>query len=79
MVGTAPNAALRVRRFDVRSIFQDPMTSLNPTMRVGKQVVEVSQIGESAQEWLGRVGVPDPEARVRAVPHQLSGGQHSER
>jgi peptide/nickel transport system ATP-binding protein len=75
MVGTAPNAALRVRRFDVRSIFQDPMTSLNPTMRVGKQVVEVSRDGQSAQEWLGRVGVPDPEARVRAFPHQLSGGQ----
>ncbi len=75
MVGTAPNAALRVRRFDVRSIFQDPMTSLNPTMRVGKQVVEVSRDGQSAPEWLGRVGVPDPEARVRAFPHQLSGGQ----
>ena len=75
MVGTAPKAALRVRRFDVRSIFQDPMTSLNPTMRVGRQVVEVSRDGQSAEQWLGRVGVPDPKARIRSFPHQLSGGQ----
>ncbi|MEA2282512.1 MAG: peptide/nickel transport system ATP-binding protein ddpF [Solirubrobacteraceae bacterium] len=75
MVGSGDDAALRVRRFDVRSIFQDPMTSLNPTMRVGKQVVEVSRDGQSAEQWLEHVGVVDPHARVRAFPHQLSGGQ----
>jgi peptide/nickel transport system ATP-binding protein len=75
MVGAPAGAALRVRRFDVRSIFQDPMSSLNPTMRVGKQVVEVSRDGQSAVQWLERVGVPDARERVRAFPHQLSGGQ----
>jgi peptide/nickel transport system ATP-binding protein len=64
-------------------VYQDPMTSLNPVMTVGRQVTEASRehLGLSkrdardrAVELLGLVGIPSPERRVDAYPHQFSGG-----
>jgi oligopeptide/dipeptide ABC transporter ATP-binding protein len=64
-------------------IFQDPMASLNPALRIGGQLAEVSVVHQGAtrtQAWqraidrLGHVGLPDPERTARMHPHQLSGG-----
>lgn len=69
------SAALRlVRREHLGVIFQDPMTSLNPTMRVGRQITEVHGDRGEAIQLLTAVGVPKPEKRLRAFPHELSGG-----
>lgn len=68
-------AALRlVRRDHLGVIFQDPMTSLNPTMRVGRQITEVNGDRDEAIRLLTAVGVPEPVTRLRAFPHELSGG-----
>ncbi len=64
----------KVRRLDLGAVFQDPMTSLNPTMRIGKQVEEVAGSTAEALKLLTAVGIPDPERRLRAYPHELSGG-----
>ncbi|MGH9099015.1 MAG: oligopeptide/dipeptide ABC transporter ATP-binding protein, partial [Acidimicrobiales bacterium] len=73
----------RVRGRDVGIVFQDPMTSLNPTMTIGAQVAEPVMIHTQANrkqamdraiETLDLVGMPDPAARATAFPHQLSGG-----
>ncbi|WP_347403836.1 ABC transporter ATP-binding protein [Mycobacterium sp. 236(2023)] len=64
----------KVRRLDLGAVFQDPMTSLNPTMRIGRQVAEVTGSEEEALRLLGAVGIPDPERRMRSYPHELSGG-----
>jgi len=64
-------------------VFQDPMTSLNPVMRVGKQITESllhhldiskSYADELALALLSSVGIPEPQRRLREYPHQLSGG-----
>jgi len=75
VVGASKTKARHIRRDWVRAVFQDPMSSLNPTMRIGKQLEEACAGDATALEWLTRVGIPDPEAKVRAFPHQLSGGQ----
>ncbi len=68
---------------DITMIFQEPMTSLNPCFTVGFQIKEAlkTHLGLStaerqkrAVELLGLVGIPSPEARLKAFPHQLSGG-----
>jgi microcin C transport system ATP-binding protein len=81
----ADDAAIRkVRGNAVSIIFQEPMTSLNPLHTIGQQVAEplILHRGLSAEaarakavDWLGRVGIPDPDGRLDAYPHQLSGGQ----
>ena len=73
----------RVRGRQVATVFQDPMTSLNPTMTIGDQIAGPVRVhlGHSraaarrrAEEVLGLVGVPRPAERLDAFPHQLSGG-----
>jgi len=64
----------KVRRLDLGAVFQDPMTSLNTTMRIGKQVAEAAGSDEEALKLLTAVGIPDPKRRFRAYPHELSGG-----
>jgi oligopeptide/dipeptide ABC transporter ATP-binding protein len=73
-----------VRGNDVAMIFQDSMTSLNPTMPIGKQIAEQvrrhttlskEQAMERAAESLDLVGLPHPRERLEDYPHQLSGGQ----
>jgi peptide/nickel transport system ATP-binding protein len=79
-----------VRRQHLGAVFQDPMTSLNPTMRVGRQVSEAIFRGglggsspresraagsdEEAARLLKAVGIPDAERRMASFPHELSGG-----
>jgi peptide/nickel transport system ATP-binding protein len=77
------DAMRRVRGNEVGMIFQDPMTSLNPTMTVGDQIAETVLLHRGAGkrtamaravEVLGLVGMPRPAERVSNYPHQLSGG-----
>ena len=73
----APDSTLRrVRRELVRSIFQDPMTSLNPTMRVGRQVAEAAGRDDRGARGVARArsASPSRQSRVKAYPHELSGG-----
>src|SRR5690625_598451 len=73
----------KVRGSDLTMIFQDPMTSLNPTMKVGRQVVESAikhrnlskkEASTLALELFELVGIPNPKERVNQYPHQFSGG-----
>jgi peptide/nickel transport system ATP-binding protein len=64
-----------VRRERLGTVFQDPIGSLNPSIRIGTQLAEAITDGTPPAKWLGRVGIPDPESRLQAYPHQLSGGQ----
>ncbi|MEV7866296.1 ABC transporter ATP-binding protein [Streptomyces sp. NPDC088124] len=80
----APDKELRkVRGKDIAMIFQEPMTSLNPVLTVGRQIGEVlrghqglgrRRARERTVELLELVGIPDPARRAREYPHQLSGG-----
>ncbi len=80
-----PEKVLRALRGDVVSmIFQEPMTALDPTMKVGAQVAEVIALHHPelrkkapaiVAEWLERVGLAEPERIAGSYPHQLSGGQ----
>jgi peptide/nickel transport system ATP-binding protein len=70
------SAGLRraVRRQHLGAVFQDPMTSLNPTMRVGRQVIEAAGSEDEAVRLLRAVGIPDAGRRMASFPHELSGG-----
>ena len=74
----------KIRGNKISMIFQDPMTSLDPTMTIGKQVAEPLLIHNNvskkdalkrAEEVLRLVGIPNPAARMNDYPHQFSGGQ----
>lgn len=74
----------RIRGGSVGMIFQEPMTSLNPVLTIGRQITEALEIHlnlkgkaarERAVETLARVGLPDPGQRFDDYPHHLSGGQ----
>jgi peptide/nickel transport system ATP-binding protein len=83
LVGLQEEAMRKVRGNDISMIFQEPMTSLNPVMTIGRQIAEVLLLHqgldkqaahERAIEMLRLVKIPEPEQRVREYPHQLSGG-----
>ena len=69
-----PKLLRSVRRLDLGAVFQDPMTSLNPTMRVGEQVAEAAGTMTEAVRLLTAVGIPDAGRRAASYPHELSGG-----
>ncbi|MBM3188891.1 MAG: ABC transporter ATP-binding protein [Chloroflexi bacterium] len=73
----------KVRGAKISMVFQDPMTSLTPVVRIGTQIAEplvyhrgmsMSQARRQSVELLDMVGIPDPETRLREYPYQLSGG-----
>ena len=74
MVRASPAELRRVRAEVLGAIFQDPMTSLNPTMRIGKQIGEVTHDDAESVRLLETVGVRDASLRLRVYPHELSGG-----
>ncbi|WP_025733509.1 ABC transporter ATP-binding protein [Carnimonas nigrificans] len=74
----------RIRGNDISMIFQEPMTSLNPMQRIGKQVAEVilkhrkiskREAKKRVVTLLEQVGIPEPERRIKSYPYELSGGQ----
>ncbi len=81
--GPVPYAPADVHGHGISIIFQEPMTALNPTMRVGDLIAEGPKLhkgmdkkeaSERAIELMRLVGIPTPERRARMWPHQLSGG-----
>jgi oligopeptide/dipeptide ABC transporter ATP-binding protein len=73
-----------VHQHEIGMVFQDPFTSLNPTLRVGRQMIETLHVNsglprhrarDRAIELMTRVEIPQPEDKLRAYPHELSGGQ----
>ncbi len=79
----APEALRKLRGPELAVVFQDPMTSLNPVLTIGTQLIETLQahLGmdtaaatRRATELLAEVGIPAPGQRLRQYPHQLSGG-----
>ncbi|MFI7587343.1 ATP-binding cassette domain-containing protein [Spongisporangium articulatum] len=74
MLTAAPDELRRVRREALGAIFQDPMTSLNPTMQIGRQIAETTGDDEESVRLLETVGVRDATLRLRVFPHELSGG-----
>lgn len=84
MVGAKERTLRKIRGNRISMIFQEPMTSLNPLHNIEKQVGEVLLLhkglrGAKARarilELLELVGIPDPQSRLKALPHELSGGQ----
>ncbi|HEX3593208.1 MAG TPA: ABC transporter ATP-binding protein [Pseudonocardiaceae bacterium] len=83
LVGLPDRELRRIRGNEIAMVFQDPMTSLDPTKTIGYQVAESvllhrnvtkKQAGDRATEVLGLVGLPRPKERLGDYPHQLSGG-----
>lgn len=83
LVGASPKEMRKVRGNDISMIFQEPMTSLNPVLRIGKQLIEPIMLHQGlskkeawprAVELLREVKIPTPERVVYNFPHQLSGG-----
>src|ERR1700691_3949993 len=84
VISTLDDDAMRhVRGNEIGMIFQDPMTSLNPTMTIGDQIAETVRLHRGADkqtalaravEVLGLVGMPRPAERIKSYPHELSGG-----
>jgi peptide/nickel transport system ATP-binding protein len=73
----------KIRGDEIAMVFQEPMTSLNPVLTVGRQIAETVRLhqgldrkaaGRRAAEMLALVGIPEPARCVRQFPHQLSGG-----
>ena len=84
LIGMKPKDLNRIRGKDIAMIFQDPMTSLNPYLRVADQMVEVLMVHKrmkrsealaKSEEMLKTVHLPDPDRILRRYPHELSGGQ----
>jgi len=84
LIGRSEEELRKLRGDQISMVYQDPMTSLNPVLRVGEQMTEVLTVHrgiseEEAQErcveMLRRVYMPDPEKVLQRYPHQISGGQ----
>ncbi len=85
LLGLSPRQRRKIVGKDIAMIFQEPMTSLNPCFTVGFQIGEALKVHldldragrrRRAAELLHSVGIGDPERRLRAFPHQLSGGMN---
>jgi peptide/nickel transport system ATP-binding protein len=83
LVRCSPEALRKLRARSLAVVFQDPMTSLNPVLTIGTQLIETLQehleldsaaASKRAVELLAAVGIPAPEQRLSQYPHQLSGG-----
>ena len=83
LVGLLPSEMRKVRGREISMIFQDPMTALNPVYTVGWQLVETIRAHQDiskkaamsrAVDYLELVGIPQPDQRVNAYPHEFSGG-----
>ena len=85
LLGLPARARRRIIGKDIAMIFQEPMTSLNPCFTVGFQIMETLKVHEGGTraerrrrtiELLDQVGIPAPETRLSAFPHQMSGGMN---
>jgi oligopeptide/dipeptide ABC transporter ATP-binding protein len=83
LIGKSTREMRDIRGNRISMIFQQPVSSLNPVFTVGFQIAEVYEIHqnlkkkaglERAEQMLGQVGIPDPARRLKAYPHELSGG-----
>ena len=83
LLGNSPEALRRLRGNEISMVFQEPMTSLNPILSVGRQIAEPlmthqglskTEAWASAAAWLERVKIPMAKKRMQEYPHQLSGG-----
>jgi peptide/nickel transport system ATP-binding protein len=84
LIGASEQQLRRIRGARIAMVFQDPMSSLNPVMRIGAQIVEQirahdraiskQQASARAVELMDRVGIPSAAERFRSYPHELSGG-----
>ncbi len=84
LVGASDERLRALRGSRIAMIFQDPMMTLNPVLRIDTQMIETIQAHDPsvdkaaararAREALGKVGIPSPDERLRAYPHQFSGG-----
>ncbi len=83
LVGASPDSLRQQRGTRIAMILQNPMSALNPTLRIGDQLIDAIRAHrpvprraawEAARDALGRMGVPAPGDRMAAYPHELSGG-----
>jgi oligopeptide/dipeptide ABC transporter ATP-binding protein len=83
LLALSPEEMREVRGREIAMVFQEPMTSLNPVLSIGRQLTETleahlnmtpARARERAAELLGMVGIADPDRRLRQYPHQFSGG-----
>lgn len=83
MVGMTPAELDTVRGSAITMVFQDPMTALNPVLRISRQLTEIVEVhtgvtnaeaSRQALAMLDKVGIPDPAKRFNVYPHELSGG-----
>ena len=84
LTAMSPEELRRIRGSEIAMIYQEPMASLNPAMKIGRQLMEVPRIHEGtargdardmARQVIADVKLPDPDRILDAYPHQLSGGQ----
>ncbi len=82
LIGVSARRLRAMRGREISVVFQDPMTSLNPVLTIGRQMCDIqyrdglsrAEKNRRAAAMLGRVGLPDPEAKLDTYPHELSGG-----
>jgi peptide/nickel transport system ATP-binding protein len=83
LVTASPDRMRSLRGANIAMIFQDPMMTLNPVLRIDTQMIEAIQAHDRvsdddarqrARDALGQVGIPSPDERLRSYPHQFSGG-----